>query len=192
MHLKYNLCVYEYLNSNHKDIVRNMLCDEFYIMQDKEYDIFYEITYYEWVVGFVCGNFYEDVLVCELCYILPDFRGLSLFSNALNILNSLFDVDIWLDLPNGFAIDSLIFNNLAFKLTDNIVISNFFLSFTNNDGVKIASRIYDYKNCGIVHLHEKIMSPLLDVDAINCPEREIINDEYFKRIGLELLNSLSI
>ena len=193
-HLLYNIVLYDYLNGKHKDIIHDMLIDEFYILQDKEYDIVYLITYYGKVVGFLASNFNEDgeILFCEICYIQKDYRSLGLFCHALGVMDSLFDVNIILDIPNSFTVKSLIFNNYAFMLNDYLILSKYHFSYYNRVLEKVCfSRLYDLRNCGIIDLENKIMSPLMDVDArINEIEREVINDEYFDRVLEDLFLSL--
>ena len=186
--MKYNICVYEYLDNEHRDILHEMILDGFYILQDKVYDVLYDITYYGSVVGYICGCFTDDGLVCELCYIISEFRGYGLFAKSLMVLDSLFGVDIILELPNGFAIDSLLSNNLAIKIDDGLVVSYFQMSFLKQNGVRVMSRLYDTRNCGIIHLHEEIMSPLQDIDARHINNtRQHINHNYFKKIREKLL-----
>lgn len=186
--MKYNICVYEYLNNEHRDILHEMICDGFYILQDKVYDVLYDITYYGSVVGYICGCFSDGGLVCELCYIISEFRGYGLFVKALNVLDLLFDVDIILELPNSFAMDSLLSNKLAIKIDDTLIVSYFHLSFLKQNGTRVKSRLYDTRNCGIIQLQEEIMSPLQDIDAqyINS-NREHINHNYFKKIREKIL-----
>ena len=190
-HILYDICVYDYLEGKRNVILESMLYDGFYILQDRVYDFCFELTYYGGVVGFICGDFVEDFLVCDLCYILPKFRGLGLFTDGLNTLNSLFDVGVCLNLPNSFAVGSLINNRCAIKLNSRLVISKFPLSYVYRDtGNRVYSSLYDLDACGIVFLREKILSPLLDVDArYNNPYRDI-DDGYFEDVKDELLRSI--
>ena len=191
-HIKYNLCIYEYLNENYSDIIYNMIRDEFYIIQDKVYDIYYEITVMDDVVGFIGANFDDGFLICELCYILPSFRGMGLFSKVLNVLKLLFNIDILLELPNVSAVYSLILNNHAIKLNERLVLCNFFLCFSDKTNHRHISRLYDLENGGIIDLKNKVMSPLQEHDIKQHQiQREIIDDNYFYSIMIELIKTMN-
>ena len=191
-HLLSKICAYEYLDANYPLIIKHMLYDEFYIIQDEFYDVFYEITYENVVVGFIAGMFVENdtVLVCELCYILPEYRGRGLFCSALTALDDLFDVHVWINLPNNFAIQSLINNNLALKLNRKLVLSKYPLSFTIENTL-YHSRLYDLEYCCITDLHNQKVSTLLDVDAYTCNPQRDISDLYFTVTKSQLLRSIN-
>lgn len=190
-HFHYNIVLYEYLDGCHKDIVRDMLCDDFFIVQDKVYDIVYDVCYYGMMVGFLAGNVVDGVLVLELCYIRRKFRNLGLFNHALNTVNRLFDMDVRLYLPNTFAVDSLILHKWAIKLTNHLVITQFPLTWQdkNTDNWHY-SRIYDTNICGIVDLHKKTVSPLLDVDILRYNPSRNINENYFTEVENEILKEI--
>ena len=48
-----------FLDRDYREIMRNMLNDEFYIIQDKTYNIISEIKCNHRVVGFTASNFYN-------------------------------------------------------------------------------------------------------------------------------------
>ena len=193
-HIVYDVCVYEYLSYKYPHIFEAMLCEDFFILQDKVYDILIEITYFGSVVGFLTGEFIDGYLVCDLCFILEDYRGMGLFKNTLVYVNDLFDIGVLLYLPNVFAVESLIKNSLAIKISDRLVISRFPMIYINKgSGKRLISRIYDLKECAIVHLGDKSLSPLLDVDVlVRNPPRECIDDAYFTMVESMLLRSLCL
>lgn len=190
-HFQYNICLWDYLNGQHKDIVAEMLCDDFFIVQDKVYDVVYDVCYYGMVVGFVACSVVDDVLVVELCYIRRKLRDLGLFNHALTTINELFDIDIRLYLPNSYAVDSLLLHKWAIKLTDDLVLCQFPLTWQDKNTEKYhTSKLYDTNICGIVDLHEKTVSPLLDVDILRYNPTRNITDEYFKEIENQILRSI--
>lgn len=190
-HFHYNICLWDYLNGCYKDIVAEMLRDDFFILQDKVYNIVYDVCYYGHVVGFVACNMIDEVLMVELCYIQRRFRDLGLFNHALKTINELFDIDIRLYLPNSFAVDSLLSHKWAIKLTDGLVLSYFPLSWQDRNTQKYHySRLYDKNICGIVDIHKKTVSPLLDTDILRYNPTRNITDNYFKEIENQILRSI--
>ena len=182
-HILYDVCVYEILTYKYPEIMEGMLRDDFYIIQDNYYDFFYEITYFNSVVGFVTGNFTDDYLICEMAYILPKFRSLGLFSQVLSSLDGLFNEELVLFLPNHYTVLSLIHNNLAIRITDDLVISRYRFCFNNPNGEgKIFSFLYDLRFCCIVSLRESLVSPLLDVDAYSLGVDRCVDMEYFDKV----------
>ena len=158
--------LYVILNYEYPFILKAMLLDGFFIVQDKTYDFVKEIVCEDEIVGFTALNFYEDSLIMELCYILPDFRGKGLFVDELNIIKKEFDRELWLDLPNRFAIESLIDNGLACKINEVVVKTSVFLTFHHPliEGRRLSTCFYDLRICACVDLNNYFLSPLLDVD----------------------------
>lgn len=190
-HIDYNICVYELLDGRYPHILSSMLGESFFIIQDKVYDFFYEVTYFNSVVGFICGSFEEDMIICELAYILPKFRNLGLFCSGLRSLDNLFDNEVVLFLPNHYVILSLLHNDLAFKLDDDLIISKFRLCFYRCDsGVRVFSVLYDLFNCCVVSLSGFVVSPLLDVDVFSLGIDRCIGDEYFLDMKSRVLGLL--
>ena len=177
-----------FLDTDYREIMRNMLNDEFYIIQDKKYDIISEIRFNHDVVGFSASNFYEDYLIVELCYILPEYRGKGLFVDELYKLMNLTHKELLLNLPNRFTIESLINNNLAVKINDYLIKTSILLSFRHPifDDVRLSTYFYDLRICACVDLSSCHISPLLDVDifCFNADNgREFILDDcYFVNI----------
>lgn len=181
----YNIPLYTHLNYKYNDILWEMLKDEFYIIQDKVYDIVKEIVYEGEVVGFTTLNFYKDVLIMELCYILPEYRNKGLFCNEISQLKEYFEYIIWLDLPNRFAINSLVDNGLACMVNEFIVKSGIPLSFRHplEGDVRLSTCYYDLRICGSVYLKNYLVSPLLDVDVVffnaGNVRDELLSEFYF-------------
>ena len=181
----FGVCVYEYLTYHNKQsnyIMKNMLYDYFFIIQDKVYDIFQPIFSDDLMVGFLSANYYNDKVIIELAYILPQYRGQGLFCKYLKVLDEYFnDKELWLDLPNRFAIQSLLDNGLAFKIGNRFVVSDYFLSFNHGDE-KVASKLYDLKYCCIVNIRRECVSPLLDVDAYRFDACRDLPYDYYRRV----------
>lgn len=190
--------LYDILTYEYPYILDRMLFDEFYIIQDREYDFVKEIVCEEKVVGFSALNYYNDSLIMELCYILPSYRNKGLFANEINILKEEFCEELWLDLPNRFAIESLIYNGLAVKINDFIVKSEVLLSFRHPifDNVRLSTDIYDLRVCGSVDLNFYYLSPLLDVD-IFCFDADkgrdrFVDEFYFKKFEGIMMNKENV
>jgi hypothetical protein len=186
-HISYDIVLYDLLTYKYPDIMSGMLCDEFYVLQDKVYDFVYLISYYNSVIGFLCGMFGDGLVMCELCYILPKFRGMGLFSSALNTINNLFNMDVCLYLPNSFAMESLLLHNHAIKLNERLIVSDFLLCYMVNEGDYVYSRLYDSDYCGIVHLPSRTMSPVLDNDIKLKHFERNVNDGYFDEVKDEVI-----
>lgn len=186
-HISYDIVLYDLLTYKYPSIMESMLCDEFYILQDKVYDFVYLITYYNTVVGYLSGMFVDGRVLCDLCYILPKFRSMGLFSSALDTINNLFDMDVCLYLPNSYAMRSLLLHNHAIKLNERLLVSDFLLCYMSNDGDYMYSRLYDMCNCGIVHFPSLTMSPLLDSDVKSKGIDRDIDDDYFYSIKDKVL-----
>lgn len=187
-HIEYDVCVYELLNGRYPEILGEMLSDNFFIIQDKFYDFFYEITYFGDVVGFICGNIFEDKIFSEMAYIIKRYRNLGLFCKGLESLDNIFEGELVLFLPNHFTILSLIHNSLAIRLNSRLVVSRYRLCFDiKYSDERVYSFLYDLDNCCIVSLRREVVSPLLDLDLFSLGfEREVIHEEYFRRIYDEL------
>ena len=174
IYILYNVCVYEYLTYHNEDtnmIMKEMLNDEFYIIQDKIYDVFKPICINDKMIGFITGDFYEeDKLVLEIGYLLPPYRSQGLMMNTIfYLMDYFYDKKVWLELPNRYMMQSLLDNNVAFDIGEGFVLSTIPLSFRSvfDDTVKLSSRLYDLNHSCIVKLTSDgfLASPLLDVDC---------------------------
>lgn len=180
--------LYSILNYEYPEILRSMLFDEFYILQNSKYDFVKEIRYMDIVVGFIALDYYDDSLIMKLCYILPDYRGKGLFVEELSVIKDCLHNDIWLNLPNRFVIESLICNGFAEFVNDFLVKSSFPLSFVHPlfDSIRCVSFFYDLRVCAVVDFDYCLVSPLLDVDVF-CFNADyyrsvLFDDFYFRRL----------
>lgn len=182
--------LYIHLKYKYENILWQMLKDEFYIIQDRRYDIIKEICYNGNVIGYTALNFYGQYLIMELCYILPKYRNMGLFCKELITLKEWVHENIALNLPNRFAIESLINNGLAVKKNDYIVKSEMPLSFRHpiKEDIRLFTYYYDLRICGCVHLNNYFISPLLDVDIYcfngDTARDKLLDENYFKEFYL--------
>ncbi len=139
-------------------ILKNMLDEDFFIVQDKWYDVVTKIIYSNRLIGYVAGNYCNNgLLVLELGYLLSEYRDKGIFVKVL----SRFKGKIALHLPNRFLINSLVDNGYAEIVTRNLIKSKFLLSFVH-DNKLICTYYYDYNRCGVVY--GDLISPLMRVD----------------------------
>lgn len=145
-----------------KLIFKNMLFEDFFILQDKWYDVLIKIIYDKELAGFIVGNYNNnDMLVLELGYLLPTYRDKGIFIKVL----LMFEENICLYMPNRFMINSLIMNGCAEKINDKIVKSKFLLSFHDDNDDLVCSYYYHLQKCGVIK--DRLISPLQIVD-IEC------------------------
>lgn len=161
-----NAPLYVILYYEYSYILKNMINDEFYLIQDKIYDIVKEIKKKDIVIGFTASNYYDGKLIVELVYILSEYRGKSIFTKELSLLEVYFGNIICLSLPNRFAIESLLKGLYAHKINEYLVRTRIPLVFQHpkSEDVLLFSRIYDLRICAIVDLDNCIVSPLIGVD----------------------------
>ena len=154
-----------------------MLKEEFYILQDKEYDNYEDIVYEGNLIGFVVAtDLSTDTIQLNIFYILPQYRGKGIFAKTLQTYLKKYR-NVILDRPNRFAINSLIENGLAKTVSDTLVETIPQLSFedyTNNDEL-VVSNLYDLKKCAIIDKATGRLSPLQDVD-VYCYRADYFRD----------------
>lgn len=117
---------------------------------------------------------YEDIkhlpnyaYFIDLFYLLPEYRDKGVFCNHLKRMCGIYGkYNIILHLPNRFVINSLLENGFARRINDNVVSSQIWLGFTDEETDElIISHIYDLDYCAIVSVGREVkMSPVLTVD----------------------------
>ena len=184
--------------------------NEGFIIENNSGDLFKEILFDSKVVGFA---FYElnalTSFVLNEVYILPEFRGNSLFLLEINVLLSAGNTLSILQ-PTKNLVEILIHYGFASKLSENIVasaigfdfkseniLSNSSEEFDNDDQI-LSSNIYDLdiRSClflkdistpgkNIIYYHEELKN-----DFKEYGERKSLNKNYFNEIkDLFLQNS---
>ena len=185
--ISYYVHLYELLTygrQEYQNLLAKMLGDEFYILQDKVYDILVECRLGDDLVGILVGEFEsEEIVIIDLGYIVQEHRDKGFFCKVLGYLTEMYG-NIWLSMPNGFAIRSLLNNGLARMLNDYIVQSDYTMTFKTDDGRVATSRFYDLRISAVVDMFGNELSPVMDVDDYCFKARsrrdEIVNSEYFK------------
>lgn len=179
----YDLLTYGSSEYNH--LLIKMLSDEFYVLQDRVYDVMVEVYVGDEIAGFLVGNFFDEIFIIDLGYLHQEHRDKGLFCTVLGELTEVYG-NIWLSLPNGFTIRSLLNNGLAVMLNDFLVQSDYPLTFKTDDGSRVNSRFYDLRISAVVDLYHNILSPVLDVDDdcfnARCCRDRVVGAEYFNEI----------
>ena len=148
--------------------------NEGFILENKLGDVFKEILFENKVVGFA---FYElnsaTNFVLNEIYILPEFRGNSLFLLEINILlaagNSLSILQ-----PTKNIVEILVHYGFAHKLSKNIVASAISFDFKNEDILSNSNEEFDNEQIMSSNIYDlNIRSSLLLMD-ISTPGRNII------------------
>lgn len=175
--------------------------NEGFILENKFGDIFKEILFESKVVGFA---FYElnsmTNFVLNEIYILPEFRGYSLFLLEIIILLSAGNTLSILQ-PTKNIVEILIYYGFASKLSENIVASAISFDFKNedilsnsdekfDDGQIMSSNIYDLNvrsslflmdistpGKNVIYYHEE-----LENDFNEYGKRKSLNESYFNEI----------
>lgn len=185
------LCDLLTYNKDYEEIQKNMIKDEFYFLQGREYDFITPIKIIEdsKPIGFMAGDYietketikpmitddvYEDIkhlpnMAClvDLFYLLPEYRDKGVFKLYLQkIINIVGLYNVILHLPNRFVINSLLNNGLARMMEYDVVTSKLWLGFEDNETNELViSHYYDLNYCAIIDMSEKHrLSPVLDVD----------------------------
>ena len=157
-------------------------------MENNWGDVFKEILFENKVVGF---TFYElnsptNFILNEI-YILPEFRGNSLFLLEINILlvagNSLTILQ-----PTKNIVEILIHYGLAYKLSENIVASAISFDFKNEDVLSNSNEEFDDEQIMSSNIYDLDIRSILLLMDISTPgwniiyyHEELEND--FKRYG---------
>ena len=151
-----------YGNEEYKNILKRMLDDDFYILQNKWYDVLIKIVCKGELIGYIAGNYDKtNRLILELGYLVSSYRDKGIFVNVLSML----DDEISLHMPNRFLINSLLVNGFAEQINEVIIKSKFLLSFNDENDEIIYSYYYHLQKCGVIL--GKLISPLQEVD-IEC------------------------
>lgn len=151
-----------YGNDEYKNIILRMLDDEFYILQDKWYDVLIKIVCNGELIGYIAGNYDKtNRLILELGYLLSSYRDKGIFIKVLLMINE----EVSLHMPNRFLINSLLVNGYAEKMDKVIIKSKFLLSFNDENDEIVFSYYYHLQKCGVIL--GNLISPLQRVD-IEC------------------------
>jgi hypothetical protein len=161
----YDILLFELLiygNDEYVTIFKEMLNDEFYILQDKWYDVLIKIVCKGELIGYIAGNYDKtNRLILELGYLLSSYRDKGIFIKVLLMVNE----EVSLHMPNRFLINSLLVNGYAEQINEVIIKSKFLLSFNDENDEIVFSYYYHLQKCGVI-LGE-LISPLQRVD-IEC------------------------
>ena len=175
---------------NYPYIVKSMN-EENYALQKDTCIAFYEILSEDKVVGFITVDLLDGIVfLLTDCYILPEFRGNSLFYTELSKL---------LKIPRGFGIlqptrkmvELLIEYSIAKEVDNNIVVSGidfYFYDFeaglNKNDGAVLNSNFYDLGICSTILINDEdvIYHNQLQDDIKNYGERKNLSKTYFENI----------
>ncbi|MBQ2654257.1 MAG: hypothetical protein IJF83_11920 [Methanobrevibacter sp.] len=122
---KDNVSLLEFLEKNYPNIL-NSIKKENYTLEFMEFRVFHEIYCEDEVVGFISLDQFHiiptDISINE-CYVMPEFRGKNLLYNELFNLITSPNFTFYPRNPNRAFVNVLLKNNLAFKFSNNLVIS---------------------------------------------------------------------
>ena len=142
-----NLSLEKFLSSY--DEILKSLNKEKYILDYTKFDLFYEIKDNDTTVGFITleDNDSDNNLIINECYIRPDERGKNLFFKSYTDISSNTEKQVFIRKPNKNLINVLLHNDLAFKISDNLIISyaDFIVQLKDS-----------YKNSKIKHNYKKV------------------------------------
>lgn len=175
--------------------------NEKYIIQYEDFTTFHEITNQNKVIGYYTTekNSEKNVYAIEEIYILPEFRGNGIFKELLTFYMNIANLHVALKNPNKKLIDSLINNELAFKIDSNIIISfvRFYVNieeiydnkylkqlYNNSNGKKyIETTIYDY-NLQSVLAYDllEIVTENDDIPIIIKARKSDINKQHYEKL----------
>ncbi len=167
--------------------------NEGFVLENKWGDVFKEILFENKVVGFAFYGLNSATnFVLNEIYVLPEFRGNSLFLLEINILlaagNSLSILQ-----PTKNLVEILIHYGFAFKLSENIVASAISFDFKNEDILSNSNEEFDDEQIMSSNIYDLDIRSSLLLRDISTPGRNIIyyhqeleNDfkEYGKRKSL--------
>ena len=145
-----NIALSNYLENYYPNISKAMQKEKYMIDYD-EFDLFYEIIWDDETAGFFALKNYDDDLVIIETYVNPKFRGKNLFYTSFNEMFKATDKRIYFLKPSKILVETLIKNNMAFKVNSDIVVS--YVEF-------IVALDDTYKNLKIKHLYKKAKSDL--------------------------------
>lgn len=179
-----DVCLFELLTYGgveYQRLMSSMLCDDFFILQDRVYDFVHEVRdSTDELIGFGCGSrvLGGSSVLLELFYLLPSFRGKFYFRDFIEYYMGEC-ISVSLDRPNQYSILSLIDNGLAKNMGDGLVYAFPLLSFEDYDnGERRWSHYYDLRLSAVVDFSHKSISPLQEVD-IQCFNADTGRDKYF-------------
>lgn len=166
----YDTNLFELLTYNteeYTNIMIQMLNDDFYILQDKTYDMIQLLYSKEILVGYIASSIINPNSVqINLVYIIREFRGNNIFVDYLvRDYIGVYD-EVIIDMPNRFTINALVKNGLACYVSDDVVETNVLLSYTDECGELVVSNKYNIVKCGVVDTNNSTgLSPLQDIDV---------------------------
>lgn len=115
----------KFLKEKYPHILKSIQKED-YLLEFVEFSRFQEIYWEDEVVGFITFNQFHiiptDIAINE-CYIIPDFRGNNLLFNELFNLITTPNLTFYPRNPNKAFIKVLLKNDLAFKFSNNLIIS---------------------------------------------------------------------
>ena len=164
----------ESILKNDYEYIYDSIQNEGFILENKFGDIFKEILFESKVVGFA---FYElnslTNFVLNEIYILPEFRGNSLFLLEITILLSTGNTLSILQ-PTKNIVEILIHYGFASKLSENIVASAISFDFKNEDILSNCDETFDDDQIVSSNIYDlDVRSSLLLMD-ISTPGRNVI------------------
>lgn len=168
----HNTNLFELLTYNtqeYNNIMVHMLNDDFFIPQEKTYDIIQLLYSNNHLAGYIASTILEDTTIqINLIYILPNYRGNNLFVEYLKKDYIARYDDVVIDRPNRFTINTLLKNGLAEYISSDVVETSVLLSYTDYEKDElVVSNQYDLKKCGVVSMDCGVvrLSPLQEVDV---------------------------
>ena len=166
-----NFDLLEYLDKNYPHILKSIQ-KEGYPLEYKEFMMFQEISWKDEVVGFITFNYFNiiptDIVINE-CYVIPEFRGKNLLSNKLFELITDSNYTFYPRNPNKAFINVLLKTGLAFKFSNNLIVSYMkfmvnldtiyknskikrFYKTPDNENVPYKANIFDIDLCSVLFL----------------------------------------
>lgn len=140
----------------------------------------------------------HNLATMKIIYVLEKFRGKNFLYNEIKDIIENFKYNLSIDCPNQYVINSLIENELAIDIGNNLVISKIPLSFAIMDAEEVesggklfvSSPFYDRYLSRVICFDDDnfelpLLSPILDVDIrdFNALENNMkIDEEYLNNI----------
>lgn len=205
------------LYTEYKYLYDSLMDNRPFIIDGVNPTLFKEIIFDNKVVGFSTYDFANPVWVLKYIYVLPEYRGNNLLMKDIKDTFVLFEKQgckgVFIDMPNGFVIKSLIKNGVAKLFNNHLVLSHIPFSFTikNKDeysqdelkwfedngknieeiGDTIAvTQIYDMDIMACVSLELQLITAICDEDFKIKPnlvsDRMIDPVEYFDKFSKEI------
>ena len=136
----------EILENSYPEISKELKKD--YIIQYEDYDAFCEITHQGEVVGFYTFTQDDAIAVINEFYILKSHRGQNIAFKCLSDLFAIPNTVFFLNNPNTSMIQVLLKNDLAYKISDDIICSGITFMVCSDDVFKNSKIKKAYRNIG--------------------------------------------